>query len=68
MFKYVLAVTIMCGTAAQANEISPARADALKICWTSTLKKYPWKTTDLNNSPQQLRTYDHCMFDHRQPS
>jgi hypothetical protein len=68
MVKYFLAVTIMCSAAAQADEISPARGDALKTCWTNTLKKYPWKASDLNNSAQQLRTYDGCMFEHRQPS
>ena len=31
MVKYLLAVTIMCGTAAQADEISPSRGDALRL-------------------------------------
>jgi hypothetical protein len=56
-------------TQALAQSAIPSdRANAIHDCWSKTLKKYPWKASDLNNSAQQLNTYAGCMFEHRQPS
>ena len=67
----VIAFVFVGGIASQAlaqTPVSPERSNAITTCWTKTLQKYPWKASDLNNSAQQLRTYDNCMFEHRQPS
>ena len=66
----VIAFVFVGGIASQAlaqSPVSPERSNALNTCWTKTLKKYPWKASDLNNSHEQLRTYENCMLVHRQP-
>ncbi len=66
----VIAFVFVGGITSQAlaqSPVSPDRADALKTCWTNTLKKYPWKAGESSYTNEQLRTYENCMFERRQP-
>jgi hypothetical protein len=70
-YSIVIALVLSGGIAAPAlaqSVVPPDRANAIHDCWSMTLKKYPWKASDLNNSAQQLNTYANCMHEHRQPS
>jgi hypothetical protein len=66
----VIAFVFVGGIASQAlaqTAVSPERSNAITTCWTSTLQKYPWKAGESSHSNEQLRTYEHCMSERRQP-
>jgi hypothetical protein len=66
----VIAFVFVGGIASQAlaqTPVSPERANAITTCWTKTLQKYRWKAGESSYSNEQLRTYENCMLEHRQP-